>query len=683
MYQGPRSNVVILKISAPLIGVSIFFTPFVASGQNAPAFSAEELLALPTANWITNGGDLYNRRYSPLTEINRDNVSELKGVWRTRLGGSGVGPQYSGEAEPLVYDGVLYIVTGADDTFAIRVETGEILWSYEANLDLAIDTICCGWTNRGLALGDGKVFLGQLDGKLVALDQSTGEVDWSIQAERWQEGYSITSAPRYYEGLVITGFAGAEFGTRGRVKAFDADDGSLVWTFYTVPGPGEIGHDSWPDNEVWEHGGATVWQTPAVDPELGLLYFSTGNPGPDFNGSVRSGDNLFSVSTVAVDVMTGEYRWHYQQVHHDIWDFDSATPVILYDIEIGGRTRKAIASFNKTGWIYLLDRLTGEPLIGIDEVAVGQELRQATAATQPIPRGEPFKPNSIPVPPEGYKLSEMDDVFVPFWEDRALGVRGGANWPPSSYDPARELIFICASDRNYFYEANAEESDDPPGGQRYMGGRFGGAASMPPSGIFTAMDASTNTVAWWQKWPDRCYSGSIATAAGLVFVGRSDGRFMALDSDNGERLWEFQTGAGANATAATFLHDGEQYVAILSAGNVFAGSPRGDSVWLFSLSGNLDPVEPAGNAISDVIGPPVGTPNIENGQLLYAQACVACHGEDGQAGHVAPPITPGLSLGEVVRIIADGRNEMPAFTGVLDSVEARNIAGYVTQDLAP
>ncbi|NIW23283.1 MAG: PQQ-binding-like beta-propeller repeat protein, partial [Gammaproteobacteria bacterium] len=252
-------------------------------------------------------------------QINQENVDQLKGVWRARLNGSGIGPQYSGEAEPIVYDGVLYIATGADDVFALSVETGEILWEYQANLDGLIDTICCGWTSRGVAIGEGKVFVGQLDGKLVALDQATGEVVWSVQAERWQEGYSITSAPRYYEGLVITGFAGAEFGTRGRVKAYAADDGRHIWTFYTVPGPGEFGHDTWPeDANVWEHGGATVWQTPAVDPELGLLYFSTGNPGPDFNGAVREGDNLFSISTVAIDALTGEYRWHFQQIRHDI-----------------------------------------------------------------------------------------------------------------------------------------------------------------------------------------------------------------------------------------------------------------------------------------------------------------------------------------------------------------------------
>ena len=186
--------------------------------QTAPVFEGSALVEPPTANWPTNGGNLYNQRYSPLTQIDRDNVANLKGVWRARLNGSGVGAQFSGEAQPIVYDGVLYVVTGADDVFAIDIDTGETLWSYEANLEIGIDTVCCGWTSRGVGLGDGKVYVGQLDGQLKALDQQTGEVVWATQAEHWQEGFTITSAPLYYEGLVITGFAGAEYGVRGRVQ---------------------------------------------------------------------------------------------------------------------------------------------------------------------------------------------------------------------------------------------------------------------------------------------------------------------------------------------------------------------------------------------------------------------------------------------------------------------------------
>ncbi len=233
-------------------------------------FAAERLVAPPTDDWPTNGGNLYNQRYSPLREINAANVAGLKGVWRTHLRGSGVAPKYSGEAQPVVYDGVAYVSTGANDVFALAIDSGEILWQYTANLSEDLPSVCCGWNNRGVALSEDKVFMGRLDGKLVALDRKSGALAWTIQAERIEENFSITPAPVYYDGMVITGFAGADRGTRGRVKAYDADDGRLVWTFYTIPGPGEPGHETWPqDNDSWKYGGGAVWQTPAIDPELG------------------------------------------------------------------------------------------------------------------------------------------------------------------------------------------------------------------------------------------------------------------------------------------------------------------------------------------------------------------------------------------------------------------------------
>ena len=317
-------------------------------------------------------------------------------MWRTRLRGSGTAPQYSGFAQPLVYDGVAYVSTGANDVFALSIDTGEILWQYSANLARDLPSVCCGWNNKGVAISEDKVFIGQLDGRLVALDRATGKVAWSIQAERWQDNFSITAAPLYVNGMVIIGFAGGDRGTRGRVKAYDAKDGRLLWTFYTIPGPGEPGHDTWPkDNDAWKYGGAAIWQTPAVDPELGLVYFSTGNAAPDYNGAVRAGDNLYAASMVAIEPATGKYRWHFQQVHHDIWDYDAVNPVVLMDVNVGGRTRKAIAEVGKTGWAYILDRQTGKPLIGIDERPVPQEPRQATAATQPFPRGDAVVPQLI------------------------------------------------------------------------------------------------------------------------------------------------------------------------------------------------------------------------------------------------------------------------------------------------
>ncbi len=560
----------------------------------SPAFSADELTAWPTDSWITNGGNVYNQRYSPLTEINLDTIGRLSPEWRISLNGSGTASKYSGQAQALVYEGVIYIPTGANDVFAIDVETGEILWTHEANLADDITVICCGWMSRGVAMGAGKIYSGQLDGKLVALDQATGEVVWSVQAEHNYDGFSITSAPLYYDGLVITGFAGGDRASRGRVKAYDAETGELRWTFYTIPGPGEVGHDTWPDyNDTWLYGGAAVWQTPAVDPELGLVYFSTGNPGPDANGSVRPGDNLFSVSIVAIEADTGEYRWHYQQVHHDIWDYDSPNPVILFDAEFDGEMRKGIVEVGKTGFVYILDRETGEPLIGIEERPVPQEPRQATAATQPYPIGEAVVPQEIDIAPEGFTLVNRGRIFTPFW-DEFVPVKpmatGGANWPPSSHDPETDLFYVCAHDGAGAYSTSegGVEWEMPTPGESYFGGEYS-RTGVPRRGIFAAVDLTTNRLAWRRQWEEMCYAGSIVTGGGLIFVGRNDGRLTALDKTNGDLLWEFQTDAGIHAAPSTFEYEGKQYLVALSAGSFFPNTPRGDSVWLFTLGGRLGP----------------------------------------------------------------------------------------------
>src|SRR4029079_10272164 len=359
--------------------------------------------------------------------------------------------------------------TGANDVFALAIDTGEILWQYEAKLDPNITSVCCGWNNKGGAISEDKVFIGHLDGRLVALDRATGTVAWSIQAERWQENFSITAAPLYVPspslgtgGMVIIGFAGGDRGTRSRVKAYDAKDGRLIWTFYTIPGPGEPGHDTWPkDNDAWKYGGAAIWQTPAVDLDLGLVYFSTGNAAPDYNGAFRPGDNLYAASMLAIELKTGKYRWHFQQVHHDIWDYDAVNPVVLMDVNMNGRTRKAIVEVGKTGWAYILDRETGKPLIGIDEKPVPQEPRQKTAATQPFPRGDSIVPQFIDVAPEGHALVNDGRIFTPFVGPTATivapGIWGGASWPPSAYDPVQQRMFVCASSVINGYTGGGDE----------------------------------------------------------------------------------------------------------------------------------------------------------------------------------------------------------------------------------
>jgi alcohol dehydrogenase (cytochrome c) len=671
-----------------------------AACATPPSGPAPQPLPYPTSAWTTNGGDLYNRRFSPLTEIDRDNVADLKGVWRARLDGSGVGPQYSGEATPLYADGVLYVVTGADDVFAIDVDSGARLWKYEAQLDSGITTVCCGWLSRGVGMGEGKIFVGQLDGKLVALDQNTGAVVWSVQAERWQDGYTITSAPLYYDGLVITGFAGGERATRGRVKAYDAATGAHVWTFFTVPAPGEPGSETWPaDSDIWMYGGATVWQTPAIDPELGMIYFSTGNPGPDFGGHVRAGDNLYTASVLALDVRTGEYRWHYQAVHHDIWDYDFPTPIVLADFPVRGRMRQGLIATGKTGWLYILDRVTGAPLIGIDERPVPQEPRQATAATQPYPRGEAFALQHVEIGPEGWELVNEGRIFTPFYGPVGVpiipSVQGGASWPPSSYDPSTNLYYVCAVNSIGIFMTEEGELETPTSGDSFVGGSFQ-LSPMGASGVFAAMDVTTNTIAWRQAWADMCFSGSTATAGGLVFVGRNDGRFTALDSSNGRRLWEFQTGAGVNAPAIVFEHDGREHVAVFTGGNLFAGGAKGDSVWLFSLEGTLDPVAPAApppppgaaaeaEAAAAAIaheGVAGGTADVEAGLQVYTATCAFCHGADGRGGNGGGrPFSAGLSADTIGGIVADGRAQMPPFGGALGGEEIRDVSAYVAQVL--
>src|SRR5690606_26632448 len=443
--------------------------------------------------------------------------------------GSGASPGNSGQAQILVYEGVLYVVNGDNDVFAIDVDSGEILWTYRANPDPRAGNPF-GRSSRGVALGYGRVYAGFLDATVAALDQRTGEEIWRVPVAPWQEGYSITSAPLYYDGMVISGVSGGVMGRRGRLTAFNADDGSVRWVFYTIPGPGELGHDTWPaDSDAWMHGGAPVWQTPAVDPELGMIYFSTGNPGPVLNGAVRPGDNLFNNSIVALDVRTGEYRWHFQQVHHDIWDYDAPNPIVLFEAEYDGVRRRGLVQVGKTGWAYILDRETGQPLIGIEERPVPQEPRQATAPTQPYPIGDAIVPQEIDIVPEDAPLVPgtgriVNDgrIFTPFWTEPVMlkpNTQGGANWPPSSFDPETNLLYVCATDRVGRYVVNLP-LEPPVDNRPYFGGSLG-QSRVPDRGIFAALDVRTNRIVWRQQWAEPCYSGSIVTRGGLLFVGRS------------------------------------------------------------------------------------------------------------------------------------------------------------------
>lgn len=676
-----------IKFSLFFISICIFSTVAFADGITpSPAFQAGDLAEFPRENWITNGGNLANQRYSPLKQVNRDNVTDLKAVWRAALN-SGLGPSHNNQAQPLVYAGVLYLITGADDVFAIDIDTGKILWTYKANLDPEDVLVCCGWVSRGVGIGEGKVFAGQLDGELVALDQKTGTVIWSTRIDKPHVGYSITAAPLYYNGMVIVGNAGGDMGTRGRVSAYDAKDGSQVWTFYTIPGPGEPGHDTWSqDNDNWKYGGAPVWHTPAIDPELGMIYFGTGNPAPDLGARVRIGDNLYSDSIVALDVATGKLRWYFQEVHHDLWDYDAANPVILFDARFDGKMRKGLAHAGKTGWVYLLDRETGEPLIGIEERPVPQEPSQATVATQPYPIGDALVPQYIDIPPENFTLVNQGRIFTPFGDETGIyKPMAAVNWPPSSYDPETNLMYICANDVASGAMANDTQFKGPTFERHFFGGMWN-HPTIARRGIFTALDVRTNRIKWNRQWGNRCRSGSLVTAGGLVFVGRIDGRLTALDKADGSVLWEFRTEAGINTAVTSFEYKGDQYIATYSGGAYMDGGPRGDGVWLFSLKGSLKPLPPPPsrfNPARAVTIPEGRSADIENGRQIFMQSCQYCHGADGEGGQGggAQLTTTTLGLQEIMNVLGTGRNAMPAFSTVLSAEEIHDTGSFIIEQL--
>jgi alcohol dehydrogenase (cytochrome c) len=556
---------------------------------------------------VTNGGNLTNERYSTLNKINIDNVKELKGAWMTRLMGSGDAGKYSLEATPLVRDGIMYVVTGNDDVFALDARTGRILWQRWSGIDQKISTVCCGWDARGLAMGEGKLFLGQLDDEVVALDIKTGKEIWKTPIEKWEDGYSITSAPLYYDGIVYSGISGGEFGVRGRLTALDANTGKILWRWYTLPLPGEIGSDTWPASGVpAKHGGATIWNTPALDPELGLIYFATGNCGPDYDGSIRAGDNLFCSSVVALNAKTGKYAWHFQEVHHDIWDYDAASPVVLFDVTINGQPRKALAQAGRTGWVYILDRTNGKPLIGIDEKPVPQEPRQKTAKTQPYPIGDAVVPQCAkPLP--GYEEDKTGCIFQAFWDEPVLvqpsGI-GGTNWSPMSYNPETGFFYVPGTIRTSSY---VQHGDVWKQGLHYNGGTQAAPIGSPMGGTFTAIGDSTNKIGWQRKTAYQIGNGggSTTTAGGLVFHGEPDGTFNAYDAKTGKALWSFQTGFGADAPPSVYEVDGQEYVAIATGGNMLTRSAYGDAVWSFALNGKEGPLwaPPPPPTVAGPVGP--------------------------------------------------------------------------------
>ena len=538
-------------------------------------------------NWTVYGGNFFNQRYSSLDQIKTSNVANLKGAWTYHVGGNSAATSF--ESSPVVVDGTMYVTGPQSQVYALDATTGNEMWRYVPELSgIAALPLCCGQVNRGVGFGGGKVFVGQLDAKLTALDARTGQVAWSVQDDDPRAGYSQTMAPLFWNGMVFIGVSGAEYEIRGHVTAYDSNSGQQMWRFFTIPGPGEFGNDSWPaGTDMWKFGGGSMWQTPALDPDLGMLYVTVGNPSPDLDGSPRAGDNLFTESIVALDAKTGARKWHFQEIHHDIWDYDVVSPNVLFDVQMNGKTVKGLGEAGKTGWVYLLDRQSGAPLVGIDEKLVPQITEQNTAATQPYPIGDSFVPQACTVDIGNYPTAP---IFTPFKTSPILmcpGANGGSEWSTSSYSQQTGLMYVCGIHQPQIWTGKPDLISQ---GTLRLGSAFVGPPGSQTYGTLTAIDVKTNRKAWQVQTDQMCIGGSLATAGGLVFAGEGNGNFDAYDAKSGQRLWQFQTGSGANAPAMTYQVNGQQYVAVASGGDFQLDFPRGDTLWVFSLNGTMGPV---------------------------------------------------------------------------------------------
>jgi|TARA_Y100000310_G_scaffold321786_1_gene379922 alcohol dehydrogenase (cytochrome c) len=514
--------------------------------------------------WIQYGGDYANHRHSPIMQLNRESVANLQVAWAFPTGTLG---QF--EVSPIIYDGVMYVTSSYNRLFALDATSGELIWRYD-HVQPDDLRLCCGPINRGVAISGDTVLMATLDARLLAFHRKTGQLLWDTTIANYQSGFSTTSAPLVVKNLAIIGVAGGEYGVRGFFDAYDIGDGHRVWRHSTLPSAGQPGAETWA-GDSYLRGGSPAWTTGAYDPEADVLYWTTGNPAPDWNGDARAGDNLYSNSLLAVNPNTGERLWHFQFTPHDVWDYDGNSQIFLVDISYGGRAVKAVVQANRNGFFYILDRSNGEFL------SATTYLEQVNWAT--------VDDNGRPDPdPAAYPTETPSHRVCP-------GNIGGTNgaWA-GAYNPELKTVFVSSVEAcQLFYKGISVYIE----GNSFLGGgplptdRAEGKAY----GNVSAIDVRTGQVKWRYRDEQPMMAGTLSTAGGVVFSGNLNGNALALDAEDGRLLWKFKMGGGVRSQPVAYEIDGKAYVAIGSGSwsqfETFTGGPsnipEGGHLFVFAI----------------------------------------------------------------------------------------------------
>jgi quinohemoprotein ethanol dehydrogenase len=636
-----------------------------------------------SANWITYGRNYSEQRFSPLKQIDEQSVGRLGLVWSMDF------PHVRAyESTPLVSDGVMYTTGAWSIVYAVDAQTGKQLWTYDPQLAKDHSKfVCCDVVNRGVALYKGRVYVGTLDGRLIALDAKTGAVVWDVQTTPKDKPYAITAAPRIAKGRVLIGNAGSEYVVRGYLSAYDADTGKLDWRTYTVPGdpsqPGESpalqrAAKTW-EGQWWKAGGGgTIWEGIAYDPDLGLVYVGTGNGSPWYDNIRGKGDSLYVASILALRVDTGEQVWAYQTTPGDNWDFDATQPLLLANLTIDGQPRRVLMQANKNGFFYVLDREKGS-LISATPIT------DITWATGIDSHGRPIENPAA--------RAIKDAVIV------KPSTEGAHNWNPIAFNPSTGLVYLSVLDGASLHapahDWKIDVYDQTTGANRdYHGPARDQFLKLSSTGRLVAWDPVARREVWHVDQPFARSSGTLTTAGNLVFHGRADGQFDAYRATDGKLLWEFDTGVGIMAGPMTYSVNGTQYVAIMTGwggpttlGNRGMGKGKiaHGRLAVFAIGGTakLEPIE--------IITPPVPMPTfklavskteIDQGATLFAGYCSRCHGGDAVSSGLVPDLrytndSKHQIFQEIVRGGALHELGMPSFANDLTAAQVRSIEGYI------